>query len=301
MMNRPFLAAVAGAAALASVAHPEAARAECLDFGFPPDVAYECFDDDTNGVSDPTDEASVTVFGATVSSDTPPTISLSGDDTIVENFGGTVSSSDGTAIETGDRGNIFNGGVISGDGGYGVVAGPGSVVTNHGSIGGLLGSVLFGDGDDSLDMSNFATISGDAEFGGGNDTVSFIGVQAPEPGLRMSVFRGGAHSGYDPDNGDYGDLVSFNGLDIDALLAMSLLSSHGDNRIVLRVATEAGAPDSVIYFAEFETFMFDGVDYSMEQLAALGRPQVIPVPAALPLLASALGLVGLLGRRRSRG
>lgn len=312
-MNRITLPAFAGAVAAAMFFAPERAVAQCFDFG---GGFYECSGTDTLGVSDDFGFAIVNVLpGAEISTEDKPAISVTGGDDLVVNDGAVTSSND-NAIVMGDRGvvenyasapggvvgglsgvvmgldgSLLNEGTIVGHGGYGLEAGAGAIVMNHGSIGGSVGSILFSDGVDDLTMTGPGTISGDAFFGAGDDLLTFFGAQAPMPGLNGSVFRGG------PDS----DMVSFNGLPIDTLLALSLLPALGEDGLVLRVETEAGAPESLIYLAEFETFVFNGDLFTVDDLAGLGRPQVIPVPAALPLLASAFGLAGLLVRgRRAR-
>ncbi len=160
-------------------------------------------------------------------------------------------------------------------------------IENSGTLVGRSGTAIEmapGQGDSSLTLDGDSAIFGDVLFGGGNDLLT-VGTVSSGP-LINSVFDGGA--------GD--NTVSF------AALALGDVTTarFGSDLTALTLDTPNGAISGA--FRNFGLWQFGTAPAltTAEFRGALPQSVVVPVPAALPLLLSALGGLAWM-RRRARG
>jgi len=157
-------------------------------------------------------------------------------------------------------------------------------IFNTGIIEGTAGTAIRfapGQGASLLSLSGGSQIIGDVIFGDNSDTVA---VEDLTSGVLInSMFDGNGGS----------DLADFADYELGDLTSVAYL----DAATVL-LGLQAGNGDSLTgTFSDFESFRFGGIDYAFEDLGDLvTRP--IPLPAGLPLLATALAGTVLLRRRR---
>lgn len=160
-------------------------------------------------------------------------------------------------------------------------------IANSGTLVGRSGTAIEmapGQGNSSLTLDGDSAIFGDVLFGGGNDLLT-VGTVSSGP-LINSVFDGGA--------GD--NTVSF------AALALGDVTTarFGSDLTALTLDTPNGAISGE--FRNFGLWQFGTAPAltTAEFRSALPQSVVVPVPAALPLLLSALGGLAWM-RRRPRG
>ncbi|MGI3210793.1 VPLPA-CTERM sorting domain-containing protein [Roseovarius tibetensis] len=140
-------------------------------------------------------------------------------------------------------------------------------------------------GDSSLTLSGDSEIFGDVIFGGGNDLLSVGDVSSGK--LINSVFDGGAGE----------NTVAFTELALGDVTS----ARFGADQISLSLATDDGTISGD--FRNFGFWQF-GSDEAVTTSAfrdALPQAVVVPVPAGLPLLITALGGLAWLRRRVARG
>ena len=160
-------------------------------------------------------------------------------------------------------------------------------IENSGTLRGRSGTAIElapGQGNSSLTLGSGSEIFGDVLFGRGNDTLT-IGAVDQGP-LINSLFDGG--------EGD--NTVVFADLMLDAVTT----ARFGADLVSLTLADGSGGISGD--FRDFGLWQFgEAAPLSTAEFrAALPRSAVVPVPAALPLLLSALGGLALMRRRGTR-
>lgn len=189
---------------------------------------------------------------------------------------------DGSSIDS----SIVNRGLISGTTGIMVEKGltgdapntAAQIVTNSGTIVGTAGLALdLGAGNDALVMEAGGSLVGGADFGTGDDTMSFLD-------LFVGLF-GGAGALFD--GGEGNDTVVFSTLSLANVTGAKLVDQ------VLNLTVRTGAGDFSMALTSWETFVFGKKSYTMDQVVA-----AVPLPAGMAMLLPALGLLGWVGRRR---
>ena len=156
-------------------------------------------------------------------------------------------------------------------------------IENSGTLFGRSGTAIGlapGQGDSSLTLSGDSEIFGDVLFGGGNDTLT-IGAVGSGP-LINSVFDGGAGN----------NTVLFSELILDAVTS----ARFGPD--LVKLTLDDGADGLSGDFGNFGLWQFNDTEAltTAALRSALPGAVVVPLPAGLPLLLSALG--GLLWMRR---
>jgi hypothetical protein len=160
-------------------------------------------------------------------------------------------------------------------------------ILNSGTLRGRSGTAIQmapGQGNSSLTLSGDSEIFGDVIFGGGDDLLS-VGDVASGP-LINSVFDGGA--------GD--NTVQFTEL----ALADVASARFGAEQISLSLTTEDGLISGDFRNFGFWQFGSDDALATSALRSALPQAVVVPLPAGLPLLITALGGLAWLRRRTGR-
>ncbi|MBB4659554.1 hypothetical protein [Parvularcula dongshanensis] len=187
---------------------------------------------------------------------------------------------------------VVNLGLIEGQ--IGILTDPGNdgsqLIENQATIRGTGGIALdLGAGEDGLVLNTLdAVLEGDALFGLGDDLITLIGDQRAFVG---SLGGGDDFTLFDGGTGD--DTIALDSLvtldDVGMIVASSMLAGAFELDF-----TNADGSSSLLLFTSFENFLIGG------ELFAFGDLSEIPLPAAAPLFAGALGLGGMLRRRRRK-
>lgn len=158
-------------------------------------------------------------------------------------------------------------------------------ITNTGTLRGTSGTAINmapGQADSRLILSGDSTIFGDVIFGGGDDLLTINVLTSGM--LGDGVFDGGAGV----------NLVSLEGFALDDLTRFTLDA----DLVTLALRTPDGPLSGL--FRNFAFWELGGVRYDTDTLADLKAVAPVPLPAALPMLAVALGGLALLRRRARR-
>ncbi|WP_031551285.1 hypothetical protein [Parvularcula oceani] len=189
-----------------------------------------------------------------------------------------------------DRGNtgghvVSNAGLIAGTGGIGIDFDRGDDIVDLLSGGTIEGDVLLGEGSDMFAIEGGAVMDGSVSLGAGDDDVYLDGL--------FGAFVGGTESTLF-DGGEGEDLIGFDlATTLGDIVGIAMSEAFADATELTFRNTDGST--SIIVFTGFELFDIEGELYSLNELA-----EAIPLPGALPLFASALGLGGLLRRRARR-
>lgn len=185
---------------------------------------------------------------------------------------------------------IDNDGLIEGD--FGILVDPDSTIdlqiTSSGTIRGTEGMALdLGDADDTVALVADAIIDGIADFGAGDDTLDVTGVTSPIAGGTTAFFDGGDET--------TADTLILGGLTLDDITVFASFPSLGVEAFRLGFLNVDGGT-TLVFFEDFETFRIGGTDFTADDIAAVAP---VPLPAGVLLLLSALGVTGLVARRRA--
>ena len=151
-------------------------------------------------------------------------------------------------------------------------------IINHGMIIGTAGLALdLGEGADALEMHAGASLLGGADFGQGDDRLSFFDDFIGLVGGAGAVLDGG--EGF--------DLVTFATVGLADVTAFSFIDD------VLSLSFNTAASDFTVALRSWEVFEFGDRRYTQAEVIA-----AVPLPAGAALLIPALGLLGWAGRRR---
>ena len=184
---------------------------------------------------------------------------------------------------------VQNAGLIEGD--FGILVDPASgvdvQVTSSGIIRGREGMALeLGDADDGLTLVLDAIVDGTADFGDGDDTLDVSGVTSAVAGGPTAFFDGGDES--------TADTLILGGLTLDDITVFASVPSLGSDAFRIGFLNVDGGTTK-LFFEDFETFLIGGTAFSADDIAAVAP---VPLPAGVLLLLSALGVTGLVARRR---
>ncbi|MEI4232563.1 hypothetical protein [Roseovarius sp. D22-M7] len=161
-------------------------------------------------------------------------------------------------------------------------------IANSGTLRGRSGTAIElapGQGDSSLTLGGESEIFGDVIFGGGDDLLTVGDVSSGK--LINSVFDGGAGE----------NTVTFTELALGDVTS----ARFGVDQISLGLATDDGAISGDFRNFGFWQFGDDGALTTAAFRGSLPQAVVVPVPAGLPLLLTALGGLAWLRRRVARG
>ncbi len=215
-------------------------------------------------------------------------------------------------------------GLLLGDLGITASWTPSNLSSNSDGVSGLPGDFAgdidgFGIGDDEVTGGNssqsltlafdrpvwvdsiFALDVFDAPDGGNGEsvTVSMANTVTGDSGTFRFGFDGTSLFG------NFDGTVNGSALTVDFLndsVAATNVSILKENRGLLQLSTQEENPLLKLFQATSLTFIAEGTsknDYAVAGLS-IDDPTVVPVPAALPLLAAALGVFGLASRRRNK-